>query len=162
MARPGPLDFGHWSAHKLEQLSDYRWRHGEAVAVGICLDVTYAQLSGLIPVETRERIVGLFRALGLPTYAPELNEHLGDPDSPRNVLRGLNEFREHLGGQLTIMLLHGIGQGFEVNEIDQATMIRSIAVLRDEAEAAQSPTEGTHDHHHAGNGRVPALATATD
>ena len=155
-----PLDFGHWSAHKLEQLSDYRWRHGEAVAIGICLDVTYAQRSGLISAAVRDRIVGLFRALGLPTYAPELSEHLGEPDSPRDVLRGLNEFREHLGGQLTIMLLHGIGQGFEVNEIDHATMIDSIAVLR--SEAAAIPTEGQHDHHHAGNGRVPALATATD
>ncbi len=155
-----PLDFGHWSAHKLEQLSDYRWRHGEAVAIGICLDVTYAQRSGLISAAVRDRIVGLFRSLGLPTYAPELSEHLGEPDSPRDVLRGLNEFREHLGGQLTIMLLHGIGQGFEVNEIDHATMIDSIAVLR--AETAAIPMEGQHDHHHAGNGRVPALATATD
>ena len=155
-----PLDFGHWSAHKLEQLSDYRWRHGEAVAIGICVDVTYAWLSGLIPEATRERIVALFRALGLPTHAPELSDHLGVDGDPRNVLAGLNEFREHLGGQLTIMLLHGIGQGFEVHEIDQATMIRSIAALQ--AEAAQSPTEGPDDHLHTGNGRVPALATATD
>ncbi len=155
-----PLDFGHWSAHKLEQVSDYRWRHGEAVAIGICLDVTYAQRSGLISTADRDRIVGLFRSLGLPTYAPELSEHLGAPDDPRDILRGLNEFREHLGGQLTIMLLHGIGQGFEVNEIDQATMIDCIAVLREEAAAI--PVEGQDDHHHAGNGRVPALATATD
>ena len=155
-----PLDFGHWSAHKLEQVSDYRWRHGEAVAIGICLDVTYAQRSGLITTADRDRIVGLFRALGLPTYAPELSEHLGAADDPRDILKGLNEFREHLGGQLTIMLLHGIGQGFEVNEIDQATMIDCIAVLREEAAAI--PVEGQDDHHHAGNGRVPALATATD
>ncbi len=155
-----PLDFGHWLAHKLEQVSDYRWRHGEAVAIGICLDVTYAQRSGLITTTDRDRIVQLFRALGLPTYAPELSEHLGAPDDPRNILRGLNEFREHLGGQLTIMLLHGIGQGFEVNEIDQATMIDCIAVLREEAAAI--PVEGQDDHYHAGNGRVPALATATD
>ena len=155
-----PLDFGHWSAHKLEQLSDYRWRHGEAVAIGICVDVTYAQLNGLISAAERDRIISLFRALHLPTYAPELSDHLGDPDSPANVLRGLNEFREHLGGQLTIMLLHGIGQGFEVHEIDQPTMIRSIAALR--AEAALSPMEGPDDYLHAGNGRVPALTTATD
>ena len=44
-----PLDFGHWSAHKLEQLSDYSIRHGEAVALGIALDVTYAQMVGMLP-----------------------------------------------------------------------------------------------------------------
>src|SRR5262249_57476495 len=30
-----PLDFGHWSAHKLETLSDFGLRHGEAVAIGV-------------------------------------------------------------------------------------------------------------------------------
>jgi 3-dehydroquinate synthase len=30
-----PLDFGHWAAHKLEQLTNYNLRHGEAVAIGI-------------------------------------------------------------------------------------------------------------------------------
>ena len=30
-----PLDFGHWSAHKLEQMSDFRLRHGFAVSIGI-------------------------------------------------------------------------------------------------------------------------------
>src|SRR4029079_9824457 len=38
-----PLDFGHWAAHKLEQLSEYRLRHGEARATGIALDVIYSR-----------------------------------------------------------------------------------------------------------------------
>src|SRR5690606_927119 len=33
-----PLDFGHWAAHKLEYMTDYKMRHGEAVAVGMALD----------------------------------------------------------------------------------------------------------------------------
>ena len=45
------------------------------------------------------------------------------------MLRGLAEFREHLGGQLTIMLLKGIGQPFDVHEIQRDTMVRSIEVL---------------------------------
>ena len=43
-----PLDFGHWAAHKLEQLSSYSIRHGEAVAIGICLDVIYSGLVGML------------------------------------------------------------------------------------------------------------------
>src|SRR6266571_5877490 len=38
-----PLDFGHWSAHKLEQLSDFKISHGGAVAIGIALDVIYSK-----------------------------------------------------------------------------------------------------------------------
>jgi len=37
-----PLDFGHWAAHKLEAMSHYRIGHGQAVAIGIAIDVYLA------------------------------------------------------------------------------------------------------------------------
>ena len=67
-----PLDYGHWAAHKLEQLTDYRMRHGEAVAIGIALDTTYAFLSGFLPERDWRRVIDVLRALGLAVYAPEL------------------------------------------------------------------------------------------
>ena len=124
-----PLDLGHWAAHKLEQLSGYTLRHGEAVAIGLALDSTYARLCGLLPEESWRRILGLLSAVGLPTYAPHLSEFLDDRDDPRCILQGLSEFREHLGGQLTIMLPRRIGLGTEVHQIDEPTMIASIALL---------------------------------
>src|SRR3954468_20198214 len=51
-----PLDFGHWAAHKLEQLSHHELRHGEAVAVGIALDSTYSYLTGSLPHADWQRI----------------------------------------------------------------------------------------------------------
>ncbi len=42
-----------------------------------------------------------------------------DENSP--LIAGMNEFREHLGGKLTIMLLKEIGKGEEVHELDIAT-----------------------------------------
>ena len=59
-----PLDFGHWSAHKLEQLSEYRIRHGEAVAIGIALDVVYARRMEFLDATSAERILGLLERLG--------------------------------------------------------------------------------------------------
>ena len=56
-----PLDFGHWSAHKLEKLSDFRIRHGEAVAIGIALDSTYSFLQGRITQEELNRIINLMK-----------------------------------------------------------------------------------------------------
>ena len=44
-----PLDFGHWSAHKLEQLTCNEVNHGEAVAIGVALDTRYSILSGHLP-----------------------------------------------------------------------------------------------------------------
>ena len=134
-----PLDFGHWSAHKLEQLTDHRLSHGEAVAVGIALDTTYSYLAGFLPEDDWRRIISLMPALGLSVYVPELGQNLptdsgtandGEAD-PASVLRGLDEFREHLGGSLTILMLRSIGAPFDVHEIRRDVMIRSIAVLRD-------------------------------
>jgi 3-dehydroquinate synthase len=124
-----PLDFGHWAAHKLEQLSRFRLRHGEAVAIGIALDATYSYLSGMLAEDDWRRVLAVFGALHLDVFAPELVRHLDDRDHPECVLRGLDEFREHLGGQLTITLLHEIGAGVEVHSIDEGRMARAIALL---------------------------------
>jgi 3-dehydroquinate synthase len=126
-----PLDFGHWAAHKLEQLSHYTLRHGEAVAIGLALDSTYSYLAGLLPKPDWQRILGLLSALGFAVYTCELSLYLHDQRDTRCIFTGLNEFREHLGGQLTLPLLERIGRGIEVHEMDEETMIRSIALLEE-------------------------------
>jgi 3-dehydroquinate synthase len=130
-----PLDFGHWSAHKLEQISNYAWRHGEAVAIGIALDSTYSWKQGMLAEADWRRILDVFTAVGLPISAPELQASLDTTGTSGSILAGLEEFREHLGGELTIMLLNGIGRGVEVHEVDEAVVMESIHVLRTEHEA---------------------------
>lgn len=125
-----PLDFGHWAAHKLEQLSEYRLRHGEAVAIGIALDVTYARLRGLLAPAAAARVLSLLETLGFELFASELLHT--DENGQLLVVAGLEEFREHLGGELTITLLNDIGHGLEVHEMDSRTVIRAIELLRDE------------------------------
>jgi 3-dehydroquinate synthase len=129
-----PLDFGHWAAHKLEQLSGHRLRHGEAVGIGMALDTTYSYLSGSLDKRDWRRIINLLAALNLAISAPELEEalNMADPSHSQSVLGGLAEFREHLGGRLTVMLLRSIGDAFDVHEIDTGVMIRSIETLRHE------------------------------
>ena len=124
-----PLDFGHWSAHKLEQISDYRIRHGEAVAVGIALDVIYARRAGYLDAVSTERILSLLERLGFELFTNELLH--GDSSGELVVLKGLEEFREHLGGCLTITLLQGVGRGFEVHEMDAALVLASIHELQE-------------------------------
>ncbi len=122
-----PLDFGHWSAHKLEQISDYRIRHGEAVAVGIALDVIYARAMGYLDAVSAERILVLLERLGFELFANELLHE--DSNGELVVLKGLEEFREHLGGQLTITLLQGVGRGFEVHEMDAGAVLGALREL---------------------------------
>ena len=123
-----PLDFGHWAAHKLEQLSEFRLRHGEAVAVGIALDVLYSQRVGLLDASNAARILTLLEALGFDLFAGELLQE--GSSGQLLVLDGLDEFREHLGGELTVTLLTGIGCGVEVNKMDKAAVVACIEELR--------------------------------
>ena len=126
-----PLDFGHWAAHKLEHLTDYSLRHGEAVAIGIALDSTYSYLLGLLSRLEWQQILNTLMALGFTLYVPELAEANDQPEHPRCLFRGLTEFREHLGGELTVMLLPKIGQGMEVHEVDLSLYRQAITLLRD-------------------------------
>src|SRR3954465_9361275 len=128
-----PLDFGHWSAHKLEQVSEYKIRHGEAVAVGIALDTIYSQKIGLLDGASAERVLQLLEALGFELYANELFH--ADSEGSLLVLAGLEEFREHLGGELTITLLKSIGQGVEVHEMSLPKVIEAIHELQSRSTA---------------------------
>jgi 3-dehydroquinate synthase len=122
-----PLDFGHWAAHKLEQLSDYQIRHGEAVAIGLALDVIYSRNIGLLDAASAARILALLQKLGFDLFASELLRL--DPEHQPMVLKGLEEFREHLGGQLTLTMLRGIGDKVEVHDIIMPKMLAALAEL---------------------------------
>ncbi len=118
-----PLDFGHWAAHKMEQLSRHAIRHGEAVASGIAIDVLYSWLIGLLAFESCKEILDVLSDTGFTLYHDCIEDG-------KELLAGLGEFREHLGGKLTIMLLKDIGSGLEVNHIEENQMLRAIEILR--------------------------------
>lgn len=119
-----PLDFGHWSAHKLEQMSNYTMRHGEAVAKGMAIDLTYACILEYISSDVLDEILGVLINIGFDLSIPvsgsrEINE----------LLKGIEEFREHLGGELTITMINEIGQKFDIHEIDLEQMGNAINAL---------------------------------
>ncbi len=123
-----PLDFGHWAAHKLESLSNHDLRHGEAVAIGMALDTRYSTLQGLLEETSAERIYALLERLGFRLWHPAMEQQSGNANSA--LMAGLREFREHLGGELTITLLADIGHGVEVHAIDVQLVLQAIAWLK--------------------------------
>jgi len=129
-----PLDFGHWAAHKMEALTNYELSHAEAVAVGLALDTIYSQKIGFLSEENAERIINVLINLGLKTYHPALD--WADAKGNRRVLAGLDEFREHLGGELTVLLLSDLGKGVDVHEFNTTILEQSIEQLREMWELA--------------------------
>ena len=126
-----PLDYGHWSAHKLESLTRHHVRHGEAVALGMALDARYSVLAGLLAPGEDERICALLEYLGFDLWHPALAK--SGASGEWVILDGLRDFQEHLGGELTITLLGGIGVGVEVHEIDRERMRQAMHWLKDRA-----------------------------
>ena len=121
-----PLDFGHWSAHKLEMLSNGEIRHGEAVGIGLLLDTLYAVKKGYTEQSIFDKLLDSLQTLKLPIF----NKHLlADENGTYTILAGIEEFREHLGGELHITMPKGIGEKIEINEMDDDIIIENIKYL---------------------------------
>jgi 3-dehydroquinate synthase len=123
-----PLDFGHWSAHKLEALTRHSLSHGEAVAIGVALDTRYSVLAGLLAEDSDQRVARLLVRLGFKLWDDALD--FRDATGRRRVLAGLAEFQEHLGGELTITLLEAIGRGAEVHQMEAGLIEESVCWLK--------------------------------
>jgi len=122
-----PLDFGHWSAHKLESLSDHRVRHGEAVAIGVALDCRYAVEVGLLAEGICTRVCELLEGLGFRLWCDEMGER--DTTGRPWLFDGIAEFREHLGGDLSLTMISEVGAPYEVRELQPARMEAALAWL---------------------------------
>jgi 3-dehydroquinate synthase len=123
-----PLDYGHWSAHKLEGLTAHELRHGEAVAIGLALDTRYSVQIGMLAAGSEDRVYKLLKRLGFYLWHPAMETR--DEQGRLIILRGIEEFREHLGGELTITLLRDIGRGEEVHSMDNDEILHAMAWLR--------------------------------
>lgn len=118
-----PLDFGHWSAHRLEPMTNYELRHGEAVGIGVALDTLYSARMFGLSRDDADRVCRTIAAIGSPVWCDALNDD-------EAVLRGLEEFRQHLGGRLTVTMLRNVGDNINVHEIDVDVMKSCIAELK--------------------------------
>jgi 3-dehydroquinate synthase len=122
-----PLDYGHWSAHRLEAMSNYKVSHGQAVAIGIALDAAYAVAMGWLGASEFELLVKSLAEAGFVLWHDLLERR---QNGELEILRGLQEFREHLGGELSLTMPRGIGTSFEVNEMNPALIASAVAHLK--------------------------------
>jgi 3-dehydroquinate synthase len=120
-----PLDYGHWSAHKLEAMTDFEIPHGEAVSMGVAVDTIYSSLAHGLSKSDAGRVIQCLRDLGLPLGHPAL------VDRTDELFEGMEEFRQHLGGRLTLTMLDGVAQPIDVHEIDASLMRQALQTVAD-------------------------------
>ena len=85
-------------------------------------------INGLLDANSAGRILNLLEKLGFKLFADELLN--GDDANLPTILSGLEEFREHLGGELSVTLLAEIGRGVEVHEMNPRHIAAAIRELR--------------------------------
>jgi 3-dehydroquinate synthase len=123
MLEARPLDFGHWSAHKLEVLTNFELRHGEAVAIGVAIDAVYSSLAMGFSQSEAQRVLHCLSDLGFVLDSPQLGDETA-------LMAGMEEFRQHLGGRLTLTMLREVGRPVDVHEVDQRLMHQAIQAVR--------------------------------
>ena len=123
-----PLDFGHWSAHRMEVLSKHRLSHGEAVAIGMSIDLLYARALGKIDHHVVDLTLDALEECGFKLWDHTLD--MRDSHGHRSVWTGLEQFREHLGGALCIAMPDGLGNRCDIHDYDEALFEQCISDLR--------------------------------
>ena len=79
-------------------------------------------MMGMLDEAEANRIKDALLALGFDLYDDAMQQ-------VPELLKGLEEFREHLGGELTVTMLRAIGQPVDVHEIDVDVMRQAIRSL---------------------------------
>lgn len=98
------LNFGHTFGHALETATEYRrYRHGEAVAIGMSLAARLSELLSLAPVGSAARLNTLLARMGLETQlAPEQDRE--------QLLELMRLDKKNQAEQIRLVLLEGIGR----------------------------------------------------
>ena len=97
-------------------MTQYQVRHGEAVAIGVALDLHVASSLGYISIAERDRVCRAMEACGMALWHPTLAKRSG-VTGKLQIVAGLEEFRQHLGGQLTLTMPDGLGKSREIHEL---------------------------------------------
>ena len=123
-----PLDFGHWSAHRLEHISSYYIRHGDAVAMGIALDSYISFLINLLDEKDMLRIINCLKKIGFQLFDESMQKT--NDKGELLLISGLAEFQEHLGGKLTVLMLKKIGTGLDIHHLKEQHIKQAINFLQ--------------------------------
>ncbi len=122
------MDFGHWSAHHLEMLSGHALRHGEAVAVGIVLDMIIARNRQLVNKKEYQLVCRGLQESGFLLWHPLLEKK--EENGLLCIYHGLEEFRQHLGGKLTLIMPNNLGKKCEINSISPDEVKQAIQEMK--------------------------------
>jgi len=120
------LNLGHTFAHAIETALGFgdALRHGEAVAVGLCLALALSRRLGLCSGQEVERARRHFAGVGLPTRLANVKDLRAEPE---RLYELMGQDKKVKDGRPTFILLRGIGAAFQTNDVAKADVLAVLA-----------------------------------
>ena len=97
------LNYGHTLGHAIERREQYRWRHGEAVSVGLVFAAELSRLAGGLDEGTTYRHKEILAALRLPVSYPA--------EAYDDLLATMAVDKKTRGSTLRFVILTALGKG---------------------------------------------------
>jgi 3-dehydroquinate synthase len=96
------LNYGHTLGHAIERAENYRFRHGDAVAIGMVYAAEVARLANRLDTETAARHRGILASVGLPTVYRS--------DAWPSLRAAMGVDKKARGARLRMVVLDGIAK----------------------------------------------------
>lgn len=115
------LNYGHTLAHAIENAESYRWRHGDAVAVGMVFAAELACRTGHLSAADLDRHRQVLHAVGLPTT------YAGAPWQA--LLTAMRRDKKSRAGTLRFVVLEGIGRPVRLSGPDPQVLEEAFGAI---------------------------------
>ena len=117
------LNLGHTFGHAVEQVSGYRVRHGEAVAIGLVAAANLSARLGFCEPQLQTEIESVLQAIPLPTRIPaDLDLEL--------VYEMMGSDKKKAAGKLRFVLLQSVGDVFVTSEAEAEDVMATLQAVQ--------------------------------
>jgi len=108
----GILNYGHTIGHAIEAVSDFRLKHGQAVAIGMMAAAKISSRMGILDESEVVKLERIIKKAGLPAEMPDIDKEA--------VMRAMQHDKKVLQDRVRFVLLKSIGDAFISDEVDPA------------------------------------------
>ncbi|HEX8916814.1 MAG TPA: 3-dehydroquinate synthase [Humisphaera sp.] len=115
------LNLGHTFGHAIENVSEYGYSHGQAVALGTAAAAKLCVSLGLLDEPARQRILAVIRKAGLPVDGMTLDREA--------VVAAMAFDKKAKAGKLRFVLLDGIGRAVVRDDVPVELVRDAVAAI---------------------------------
>ncbi len=117
------LNYGHTVGHAIETVSDFSWKHGQAVAAGMAAVALISYRMGILPGSDTRSIISLIEKAGLPVKIKDLDIAA--------ILQAMHHDKKKINGRIRFILPKCIGEVVMNDEVSPALLEQVLKDLNE-------------------------------